>query len=398
MLIRHKTLLFYLAFYPLLTAVALRALVTHFTPSHPLYWVVAGLLLIFVGLLSSESWLTRRYPWYSHLYLACQTGLVLSLLLLPPHLDYFAALLIPLSVQAMLFFPQRTGLTWIGLFILATTIGLVYGLGWLDSIPFVLLYSSAYFFIGSYAVVTAQAEAARQESQALLAELQTAHRQLQTYAAQAEELAVAQERNRLARELHDSVTQTIFSLTLTAKAARLLLERDPTRVAVQLDHLEELAQSALAEMRSLIFQLRPTRVEEIGLVPALQQHLTTLQSQHELNVELYLEDEPRLSPEQEVRLFRIVQEALNNVIKHAQTSQATVTFKRDNGRLILEITDQGIGFDPNLVGTSQGTLGLTSMRERAEMMGGVLNVETRPGEGVQLRVEIPQANPVEGEQ
>jgi signal transduction histidine kinase len=398
MLIRHKTLLFYLAFYPLLAAVALRALVTHFSMSHPLRWVVAGLLLAFVGLLSSESWLTRRYPWYPHLYLAMQTGLVLSLLLLPPYLDYFATLLIPLSAQAMFFFPQRTGLAWIGLFTLATTIGLAYGLGWLDSIPFVLLYGSAYFFIGSYAVVTAKADSARQESQALLAELQTAHRQLQIYAAQAEELAVAQERNRLARELHDSVTQTIFSLTLTAKAAHLLLERDPTRVAAQLDHLQELAQSALAEMRSLIFQLRPTAVEEMGLVSALQQHLTTLQNQHGLSVELHLEGEPRLSPEQEVRLFRIVQEALNNVVKHAQTGQATVTFKQDNGRLILEIADQGIGFDPNTIGTRQGTLGLASMRERAEMMGGVLTVETRPSEGVRLRVEIPQTGPAEGEQ
>jgi len=389
MLTRHKSLFFSLAFYLLLGAVALRALVSYFSIGHPLRWVAAGLLLAFAGLMSSERWLACRYRWYPSLYLALQTVLVFSLLLLPPYLDFFAALFIPLSAQAMLSFAQRTGLTWIGLFTLTAAVGLGYGLGWLESLPFTLLFGSGYFFIGSYAAVTAQAEAARQESQTLLAELQSAHRQLQAYAAQAEELAVAQERNRLARELHDSVTQTIFSLTLTARAARLLLERDPSQVAAQLDHLQGLAQSALAEMRSLIFQLRPTPVEEMGFVPALQQHLTTLQSQYGLNVELRLEDEPRLLPEQAVRLFRIIQEALNNVVKHAQTDQAVVTLKFDNGRLILEITDQGIGFDPNTVGTGRETLGLASMRERAEMMGGGLTVAAGPGEGTRLRVEIP---------
>lgn len=398
MLIRHKAILVYLTFYLLFAAVALRALVNYFSMDHPLRWPVAGLLLLFAGLLSSEEWLARRYSRYPLLYLALQAALAFGLLLLPPYLDFFAILFIPLSAQAMLFFPRRTGLKWLGLFTLATALGLSYGLGWPESLPFTLLYSSAFLFVGSYATVTIQAEAARQESQALLAELQTAHRQLQAYAAQAEDLAVAQERNRLARELHDSVTQTIFSLTLTAKAARLLLERDPGRVAGQLDHLQELAQSALAEMRSLIFQLRPTPVEEMGLVPALQHHLTSLRSQYGLNVALHLEGEPGLPREQESRLFRIVQEALNNVVKHAGTDRAVVTLEPVNGRLILEIADQGVGFDPNAPGLGQKTLGLASMRERAEMMGGCLTVTARPGEGVRLRVEIPvEANPAQGE-
>jgi signal transduction histidine kinase len=394
---RHKAILVYLTFYLLLLAIALRALVTYFAIGHPLRWTAAGLLLLFTGLMSSEGWLTQRYGRYPVLYLAWQTALVFSLLLLPPYLDFFATLFIPLSAQAMLFFPRRTGLSWMALFTLVTAVGLGYGLGWLESLPFTLLYGSAYLFVGSYASVTIQAETARQGSQNLLAELQTAHRQLQAYAAQVEELAVIQERNRLARELHDSVTQTIFSLTLTARAARLLLERDPARAAGQLDHLQELAQSALAEMRSLIFQLRPTPVEAIGLGPALQRHLTGLQSEYGLTVDLHLEGEPRLPPEQAARLFRIVQEALNNVVKHAQTDRAAVMLRPDNGRLILEITDQGVGFDPNTPGAGRGSLGLASMRERAEMMGGGLTVTSRPGQGVRLRIEIPQANPTEGE-
>jgi signal transduction histidine kinase len=308
-------------------------------------------------------------------------------------LDFFAALYIPLSTQAMLSFLTPIGFRWIGLFTLLMAAGLVYGYGWLNALPFALLYGAGYFFVGSYASVTAQAEAARQESQTLLAELQTTYHQLQAYAAQAEELAATKERNHLARELHDSVTQTIFSITLTAKSARLLLEREPARAIVQLDHLQELAQSALAEMRALIFQLRPLPVEETGLVLALRQHVATLKSRAGLTVALQVEEEQRLLPEQEAQLFRIVQEALNNVVKHAHTDQAVVNLALTNGRVLLLVEDQGVGFNATAIEPSQETVGLSSMRERAEMMGGSFTVEAQPGAGVRIRVEIPVAVP-----
>jgi signal transduction histidine kinase len=150
--------------------------------------------------------------------------------------------------------------------------------------------------------------------------LQQRLKELQEYATQAEELAAVQERNRLARELHDSLTQTIFSMTLTAETARILLERDPSQSAPHLTLLQELAQSALSEMRALIQQLRPSPVEEGGLVSALQQHLAALERREGLKVSLQVEGEGQLLRDQEEGLFRIVQEALNNVVKHAQTS------------------------------------------------------------------------------
>jgi hypothetical protein len=121
---------------------------------------------------------------------------------------------------------------------------------------------------------------------------------------------LAQERNRLARELHDSVTQTIFSMTLTAKAARILLDRDSARVAPQLDQLQELAQGALTEMRTLIFQLRPTPAEETGLVASLPEHLVMLHSRTGLQVELRVEDEDRLSPAQSLLYWQALAYAL----------------------------------------------------------------------------------------
>ncbi len=385
----RKVPFFYLAFYLLFGAVAIRGLATYFSAGYPLRWLVAGLLLIYGGLMALEGWLTRRRQHYSSFYLALQAGLVLGLSLLPPFLDFFAVLYIPLSAQAMLFFSPPVGFRWIGLFTLGMAGGLIYGYGWLDALPFMLLYGSSYFFVGSYASVTAQAEAARRESQTLLAELQTTHRQLQVYAAQAEELAVTKERNHLARELHDSVTQTIFSITLTAKSARILLERDPTQAMAQLDHLQDLAQSALAEMRALIFQLRPTSIEEGGLAAALHRHTAALKNRDGLSVALQVEGEQRLPPEQEAHLFRIVQEALNNVVKHAHTDEVVVKLVLTADRVLLLVEDHGLGFNAARIEPGRETLGLSSMRERTEMMGGSFAVESRPGKGVCIRVEVP---------
>ncbi|MCQ3972646.1 MAG: hypothetical protein DPW09_04265 [Anaerolineae bacterium] len=388
---------FYLAFYLLFAAVAIRGLAIYFSAGHSLRWLVAGLLLIYGVLLASEIWLTRRWQGYASFYLVVQAGVVLGLSLLPPFLDFFAVLYIPLSTQAMFFFVPAPGFRWIGLFTLCMAGGLVYGYGWLDALPFILLYGSSYFFVGSYASVTAQAEAARRESQTLLAELQTAHHQLQMYAAQAEELAVTKERNHLARELHDSVTQTIFSITLTAKSARILLERDPAQARVQLDHLQELAQNALTEMRALIFQLRPAPIEAGGLVAALRHHIASLKSRDRLTVALQVEGEQRLPPEQEAQLFRVVQEALNNVVKHAHTDEVVVKLVLTTDRVLLLVEDQGIGFNAAINEPGRETLGLSSMRERTEMMGGSFTVESQPGEGVRIRVEVPITAPQKSE-
>ena len=205
---------------------------------------------------------------------------------------------------------------------------------------------------------------------------------------QAQQLAVVEERNRLARELHDSVTQSLFSMTLTAQAANTLLERDPQQAAPQLVRLQELAQGALAEMRSLIFQLRPTAVEGEGLVPALRKHVAALKSREGLEVELRVEGERRLPREQERALFRIAQEALNNVVKHARTGKALVELRMGDEEVSLLVEDHGIGFDPSSVKPDGRSMGLVTMRERAELMGGTFEIGSQPGEGTRARVVV----------
>ena len=374
--------LIFLGFYLALVGLTFRGLNIYFSEGHELRWVAVGLLLAFFILSVWCYWVTRRLWWYPHLYMALQAGLTLGLLLLPPYLDFWAILYSLLSAEAMLLFSQRTGYLWLGIFTLVMAGALMSTMGWRDGLPLILLYGAGMYFFASFATLTARSEADK-------AELQEAHRRLQEQASQAEELAVAKERNRLARDLHDSVTQSIFSMTLTAEAARILFERDPPKVAPQLARLQELAQGALAEMRFLIYQLRPTDAAEEGLVAAIRKHLAILKSWDGLAVELHVEGEARLYKEQEEGLFRIVQEALNNVSKHAHTDRAAVTLRMADGRVALLIEDHGVGFDPSLVQPGDGHLGLASIRERVEMQGGSFKAESQPGEGTKILVEVP---------
>ncbi|MEM7112495.1 MAG: GAF domain-containing sensor histidine kinase [Chloroflexota bacterium] len=203
-------------------------------------------------------------------------------------------------------------------------------------------------------------------------------------------LAIVEERNRLARELHDSVTQTIFSMTLASASARILLERDPSRVLARLDRLHDLAQGALKEIRSLIYQLRPVSVADAGFLPALAQHIDERQRRDGLQVTLHMVGKGELPPDWEAALFRIVQEALNNVVKHAQTNEATISLNLKGDIVSLRIEDRGLGFTADPVNQQLMGLGLTSMRERAELIGGTLALQSAPSEGTMIEVTIPK--------
>ncbi len=206
---------------------------------------------------------------------------------------------------------------------------------------------------------------------------------------QTREYAVVEERNRLARELHDSVTQSLFSVTLLSEAALSLLDRDPAKARERLERASELAEGALAEMRALIFQLRPMTLQEEGLISALKKHLTALHSRHGRVVELRVTGaQRRLAAPVEDAAFGIIQESLNNVVKHAGAARAQVQL--DFGAEALGVTtmDTGLGFDP-AAPRSAPTLGMSSMRERAEGIGGRLVVRSAPGQGTRISAHLP---------
>ena len=186
---------------------------------------------LFSTLYFSERTISRRLAWYIHAYLGIQTALILLLFSLPPFLDVIGALFILLGLQATQLLPQRLALGWVTGFGIALTVAEVMGTGLLGGLVISMLIAAVGIFLVSYDLLYTRAQIEKKESQALLERLSTANKQLEEYAAQAEELAATQERNRLARELHDSVSQSIFSIILTARSAQLLLERDPRACA-----------------------------------------------------------------------------------------------------------------------------------------------------------------------
>jgi signal transduction histidine kinase len=206
---------------------------------------------------------------------------------------------------------------------------------------------------------------------------------------QTREYAVVEERNRLARELHDSVTQSLFSVSLLSEAALSLLERDPAKARERLERANELAQGALAEMRALIFQLRPMTLQEEGLLTAMKKHLAALHSRHNRVVELKVTGTPRRLPAPvEDAAFRIIQESLNNVVKHSSAPRAQVELHFEVDHLALSTADNGVGFDPQSRPRAHA-MGMSSMRERAESVGGRLKVDSARGSGTRVSAELP---------
>jgi signal transduction histidine kinase len=202
----------------------------------------------------------------------------------------------------------------------------------------------------------------------------------------AEQAAVLEERQRLARDLHDSVTQALYSVTLLAETGRLAARAgDLTTVESCLERLGGVTQQALKEMRLLIYELRPPALEREGLAGALQQRLDAVEARAGVDARLLIQGEVKLTAPQEEALYRIALEALNNALKHAGANVVTVWIFDDGGRVGLEVSDDGRGFDLGAV-AHEGGLGLVTMRERAGQVGADLNIQSAPGEGTRVEV------------
>jgi signal transduction histidine kinase len=201
------------------------------------------------------------------------------------------------------------------------------------------------------------------------------------------ELTVVAERNRLARELHDAVAQKLFSLRLTARTASALAEHDPARTVRELEQVERLAAEALAELRAVIFELRPADLAD-GLVASLRKHVEVLDRAHETAVRISADEAVVLPEEHEAVAFRITQEALYNALRHAGARNVEVRLGTEDEHAVLEVADDGAGFDAS-DGEPQGGLGLASMRDRAYSIGGALTIDAAPGKGTTVRLEVP---------
>lgn len=384
---RSRLLITYVSLYLVFFAAAARSFTGLEDAS--LLPAMVGLLAFYLVLLIVEPFLIVRSLKFLHLVNGLQVAIALVLLLFFDKLDYFSLLLIPPCIQSVMRISLRGAAVWIGVIVLLMIPSLLVTFPFDEAIGYVIIYPTALFLFSALSYMARQAEEAQNRSEKLLADLQLANIKLQEYAAQVQELAAAEERNRLARELHDSVTQIIFSLTLSAQAARILINRDVARATAELDHLQSLAQSALAEMRTLIQELHPLEKTNSGLIPSLNQLVAERKVNAGLEINLQVNGTQTIPAPIERELFRIAQEAVNNIVKHAQVTHASITLDlNERGKVLLIIEDGGVGFDPAQVITLPGHLGLTSMTERVQALGGTLAVNSRPGQGTRLCVEL----------
>ena len=205
--------------------------------------------------------------------------------------------------------------------------------------------------------------------------------------------AILEERQRLARDLHDSVTQSLYSLTLLAEASRRLIDQDVPQAARYLGDMGEIAQQSLKEMRLLVYQLRPLALEREGLIGALQARLDSVEKRAGIEARFLIEGNlGGLPPALEEALFRIAQEALNNALKHAAARSVVVRLRGEDECVTLEVADDGRG-SALLKTDVKGGLGLTSMKERVAQLQGTLTIDSAPGAGTRISVEVPRPLP-----
>ncbi|MFH8730733.1 MULTISPECIES: GAF domain-containing sensor histidine kinase [unclassified Streptomyces] len=203
------------------------------------------------------------------------------------------------------------------------------------------------------------------------------------------ELTIAEERSRLAHELHDAVSQKLFSLRLTAQAAAALVDRDPSRAKGELQHVAELAAEAADELRAAVVELRPAALDEDGLIATLRTQIQVLDRAHSAHVTFDCGGIRALPAAQEEAMLRVAQEALHNALRHSGAEHVRVTLDKRGPGAVLRVTDDGSGFEPKAVRHAGRHLGLVSMRDRSSGVGGRLTVESEPGKGTTIEMEVP---------
>ena len=375
----------YLATYLIYIAVIARA-IGWSQDTAPIPMVIWVLLAIFGVNLFSEQTLTRRFPRYPRMYTFVQSAIAITMLYSAPTLDFLSMLFMPLSFQAVCFFPGRSGFIWIGVFGLAMMGMFLFGMEWQAGVTMVLAGGGANVLMGSFAHLIARTEGRQQENQNLFAGLQDAYHRLKDSTAQAEALAAAEERHRLMRELHDSLTQTLFSMNLAVQAAQLSTQEAPSTVDEHLARLQVLSRSAASEVQALTGQSPVRQPAQVKLDAALRHLARERLAQDGLRVTLEVNGQRELPELTQAALYRIAQEALNNITRHAGVRTALVRLCLDAPRACIEVEDEGCGFDPQSLQQHAG-FGLTGMVERAGEIGWEMEIQSRPGQGTRIRVE-----------
>jgi signal transduction histidine kinase len=269
-------------------------------------------------------------------------------------------------------------------------------LPWTVDVSWLILQAAMMMLVG-YVIVTLVS--VQREQRAALAQAYeqqaAATERLQQYAATVEELTISRERNRLARELHDTLAHSLSAVTVQLEAVRSLWEVDPQRARIILDQADETARTGLTEARRALRDLRASPLQDLGLVLALRELAETAAERNGASLELHLpkQIEGHLEPTVEQGAYRIAQEALENVVRHAQAGFIAVHLEQRSQALVLRIRDDGQGLDATTSSPErdpgEGSLGIRGMQERADLIGGQLEMTSREGKGTEVCLTVP---------
>jgi signal transduction histidine kinase len=351
-----------------------------------LRWVVV-ILLAAIAVVQIRMPKRESPLWTIHTYLGVHGALVAALMFLQPGWTMYPVLYITPITWATLVLPVRLGALWIAIYTAATAASFAVGINLEEGLIALFLYGILYAFIGVFAGALARADAARRESQSLLAELQEAHRQLQEYALHAEEMAVVQERNRLAREMHDTLGHRLTVAAVQLEGAQRLCSTDPDRAQVMVGTVRDEVREALGELRSAVATLRAPLEADLQLRSSLQRLITSFEEATGFIVHQVLPEKmPELPGVYRLAIFRAAQEALTNVQKHAEATHVWLMLTSQDNAVTLLVGDDGQGV--SLSGEQAG-FGLRGMRERAAQLGGELHLEPRRGGGTQVSFRLP---------
>ena len=341
-------------------------------------FVMVSLGLVYLGLGTWGEQLLDRFktPWMAAAYFAAQLALGGAITYLSQGSAWLV--LLPLASVGV----ERLPGLW-AILVCAAVWGLQVAplaifSGWGSVTGWAMPFLAAVVFVAVYTRITVN----EQEARARLAE---ANQKLRQYAAQVEQMAIIQERNRLAREIHDGLGHYLTAINIQIKAAQAFVEQDPAQTRAALENAQNLSQEALADVRRSISELRSDPSTGSPLPDRLQTLLEETRASG-IQAELTVEGAPApLSPQVDFTLYRVAQEGLTNVHKHASASQAGLRLVYAERTLRLAVTDNGVG-----TAQTSGGFGLTGLQERVELLGGTLKVETAPGQGFSLIVEIPR--------
>ncbi len=324
-----------------------------------------------------------------HAGLAILSALVAVLLTLRPGWNFYPILFFLMAPTAMIHLSPRAGFTWIGLFTLITGVIFVMAEGFLG-LAILLPFAAGYIFFGVFGWMTVEADRNRARSEQLLTELQTAHRQLQENAIRAEELAIVQERNRIARDVHDSLGHRLTVAAVQLEGAQRLVHANPERAEKIIATVRDQIREGLADLRRTVAILRATVDEDLPITEALARLARQFEEATGLAIHLALDDCPeRLPLAYRQAIYRAVQEGLTNIQRHARASEAWIQISQRDGPITLLIGDNGAGMPAATGQDAEGHFGLVGMKEKAALLGGEFFIDPRPGGGTQLTFRLP---------